>query len=278
MTKEAFNKLVKPFPAEYVKEAPKGKFGKYVSHSRYVERLRDSNIKYSWSVEPVYGDHKGVKRLVGAIGTITLEGHGSYQGVGDVDTFKLDNKSINDGSLFKDAESDAFKRACMRFGLGVELWSGDVTEEELESSTQSGKTTVIERPSEVVVDEVLVAPSKSATTSSKNPSNSESSSPEEEFLICPPPCKGYSTVDIYMPEDKKNPRSADFRCNAGPKCLSGDRKGDMIYAKSWYKSDKNLPTGFKEAYDNKSMTLLKEKGVEVKPRSMDDIGPGEAPF
>ena len=113
---------------------------------------------------------------------------------------------------------------------------------------------------------------------SKNPSNSESSSPEEEFLICPPPCKGYSTVDIYMPEDKKNPRSADFRCNAGPKCLSGDRKGDMIYAKSWYKSDKNLPTGFKEAYDNKSMTLLKEKGVEVKPRSMDDIGPGEAPF
>ena len=24
--KEAFNKLVKPFPAEYVKEAPKGKF------------------------------------------------------------------------------------------------------------------------------------------------------------------------------------------------------------------------------------------------------------
>ncbi len=22
------------------------------------------------------------------------------------------------------AESDAFKRACMRFGLGVELWSG----------------------------------------------------------------------------------------------------------------------------------------------------------
>ena len=29
--------------------------------------------------------------------------------------------------------------------------------EEFESSTQSGKTTVIERPSEVVVDEVLVA-------------------------------------------------------------------------------------------------------------------------
>jgi hypothetical protein len=267
MTKEAFNKLVKPFPAEYVKEAPKGKFGKYVSHSRYVERLRDSNIKYSWSVEPVYGDHKGVKRLVGAIGTITLEGHGSYQGVGDVDTFKLDNKSINDGSLFKDAESDAFKRACMRFGLGVELWSGDVTEEEFESSTPSGKTTVIEKPSEVVVDEVLVAPSKSATTSSVS---------NEDSLFCPKPCFGY--VNIILPEEKSNPASADFRCSKGKDCENADQKGQYKYAKSWYKNDKNLPSGFKEAYDEKTMTILKDKGVEVKPRSLDDIKPGEAPF
>ena len=33
-------------------------------------------------------------------------------------------------ATFKDAESDAFKRACMRFGLGVELWSGSVQSEE----------------------------------------------------------------------------------------------------------------------------------------------------
>ena len=43
---DSLKKLLKPFPKEYVKDAPKGKFGKYVSHSRYVERLRDSGIPY----------------------------------------------------------------------------------------------------------------------------------------------------------------------------------------------------------------------------------------
>jgi hypothetical protein len=55
---------------------------------------------------------------------------GSYVGFGDVDTFKLNNEKFNDGSNLKDAESDAFKRACMRFGLGVELWSGSKQSEE----------------------------------------------------------------------------------------------------------------------------------------------------
>ena len=55
---------------------------------------------------------------------------GSYDGFGDIDTFKLNNDKFNDGTNLKDAESDAFKRACMRFGLGVELWSGSVQSEE----------------------------------------------------------------------------------------------------------------------------------------------------
>jgi hypothetical protein len=55
---------------------------------------------------------------------------GSYDGFGDVDTFKLGNAKFNDGTNLKDAESDAFKRACMRFGLGVELWSGSKQSEE----------------------------------------------------------------------------------------------------------------------------------------------------
>jgi hypothetical protein len=124
-------KLLSPFPKSVVKPAPAGKFGDYVPHSIYVERLRDSEVKYSWSCEPVYGKHKGEDRIVGAKGTITIEDMGSYDGFGDVDTFKLDSPKHNDGTNLKDAESDAFKRACMRFGLGVELWSGsDTTEEE----------------------------------------------------------------------------------------------------------------------------------------------------
>jgi len=124
-------KLLSPFPKKLVKKAPAGKFGDYVPHANYVERLRDSGVKYSWACEPVYGLHKGENRIVGAKGTITIEDMGSYDGFGDIDTFKLDSPKFNDGTNLKDAESDAFKRACMRFGLGVELWSGsDVSEEE----------------------------------------------------------------------------------------------------------------------------------------------------
>ena len=122
--------LLSPFPKELVKKAPAGKFGDYVPHANYVERLRDSGVKYSWTCEPVYGLHDGEKRIVGAKGTITIEDMGSYDGFGDVDTFKLSNAKFNDGSNLKDAESDAFKRACMRFGLGVELWTGSKQSEE----------------------------------------------------------------------------------------------------------------------------------------------------
>jgi len=133
--------LLSPFPQELVRKAPAGKFGDYVPHAHYVERLRDSGVKYSWQCEPVYGTHNGEKRIVGAKGTITIEGMGSFDGFGDVDTFKLGNAKFNDGTNLKDAESDAFKRVCMRFGLGVELWSGSVqSEEEATSVAPDGYT------------------------------------------------------------------------------------------------------------------------------------------
>jgi len=134
------NKLLSPFPAHLVRKAPAGKFGDYVPHANYVERLRDSGVTYSWHCEPVYGRVDGVKRIVGAKGSITIEGMGTYQGFGDVDTFKLTNAKFNDGSNLKDAESDAFKRACMRFGLGIELWSGSTQTEEEASAAKSRAT------------------------------------------------------------------------------------------------------------------------------------------
>jgi len=133
--------LLSPFPQEIVRKAPAGKFGDYVPHAHYVERLRDSGVKYTWQCEPVYGTYNGEKRIVGAKGTITIDGMGSYDGFGDVDTFKLGNAKFNDGTNLKDAESDAFKRACMRFGLGVELWSGSKqSEEEATSVAPDGYT------------------------------------------------------------------------------------------------------------------------------------------
>jgi hypothetical protein len=126
-----------------VRKAPAGKFGDYVAHANYVERLRDSGISYSWHCEPIYSTHNGENRIVGAKGSITIEGMGTYQGFGDIDTFKLNNDKFNDGTNLKDAESDAFKRACMRFGLGVELWSGSTQTEE-ESTAQAAAEAKVE--------------------------------------------------------------------------------------------------------------------------------------
>ena len=66
-------KLLSPFPSNLVRKAPAGKFGDYVPHAHYVERLRDSGVQYSWHCEPVYGTHNGEKRIVGAKGSITIE-------------------------------------------------------------------------------------------------------------------------------------------------------------------------------------------------------------
>ena len=138
--------LLSPFPQELVRKAPAGKFGDYVPHAHYVERLRDSGVKYSWFCEPIYSTYNGEKRIVGAKGIITIhdgEHMGTYEGFGDIDTFKLSNAKFNDGSNLKDAESDAFKRACMRFGLGVELWSGSKqSEEEATAATEEDRVEV----------------------------------------------------------------------------------------------------------------------------------------
>lgn len=144
--------LLSPFPQELVKKAPAGKFGDYVPHAHYVERLRDSGVKYSWFCEPVYSTHNKEKRIVGAKGIITIhdgEHMGTYEGFGDIDTFKMNNDKFNDGTNLKDAESDAFKRACMRFGLGVELWSGSKQSEE--EATAAAATS---REDDIVVTKV----------------------------------------------------------------------------------------------------------------------------
>lgn len=117
MNKETKKKLLAPFPAEVVQDPPKGKFGKFVNHAVYVERLRDCDVEYEWEFEPIIINDK----VIGAIGKLTIDGK-VYQGAGDVEAPALARATT--GECLKLAESDAFKRASMRAGLGVELWSG----------------------------------------------------------------------------------------------------------------------------------------------------------
>ena len=117
MNKETKKKLLAPFPKEVVQDPPKGKFGKFVNHAVYVERLRDCDVDYEWEFEPIIINDK----VIGAIGKLTIDGK-VYQGAGDVEAPALARATL--GECLKLAESDAFKRASMRAGLGVELWSG----------------------------------------------------------------------------------------------------------------------------------------------------------
>ena len=127
MDKETLKKLTKDFPKSVVKKAPQGKFGDYVPHHIYTQRLVDVIPgKYNFKYEALR-DKDGA--LVGAKCILEIDGLGTMEEVGDVDSNAL-KRNITESEVLKLAVSDGIKRCCMRFGIGLELWTGGVTEEE----------------------------------------------------------------------------------------------------------------------------------------------------
>jgi hypothetical protein len=141
MTKniEQLHQLSRPFPMQFVKQAPAGKFGDYVPHSTVNERLLSIVGPFDFQVTevirgtapPVIGKD-GTKELpafagrddavVGCIATlgVTIDGRQVWVSeVGDVDEPAMNH----DGANLKFAASDAIKRCAMRIGLGLHLWS-----------------------------------------------------------------------------------------------------------------------------------------------------------
>ena len=128
MDKETHKKLIKDFPKTVVQPAPKGKFGSYVPHHLYTQRLVDVvGGKYNFFVKEVLRDKDNA--VVGAVCVLEIEGLGKMEEVGDVDMNAL-NRNITESEILKLAVSDGIKRCCMRFGIGLELWTGGETEEE----------------------------------------------------------------------------------------------------------------------------------------------------
>ncbi len=130
MDKETIKKLTKNFPKDLVKKAPKGKFGKYVPHHIYTQRLVDVvGGKYNFYVKETIRDKNNA--VVGAVCRLEIEGLGVVEEIGDVDTTTINRKQgITESEILKLAVSDGIKRCCMRFGIGLELWTGETTEEE----------------------------------------------------------------------------------------------------------------------------------------------------
>ena len=128
MNKETIKKLTKNFPKDVVKQAPKGKFGSYVPHHIYTQRLVDVvGGQYNFLIKEVIRDKDNA--VVGAVCRLEIEGLGVVEEVGDVDTHAI-SRNITESEVLKLAVSDGIKRCCMRFGIGLELWTGGVTEEE----------------------------------------------------------------------------------------------------------------------------------------------------
>jgi hypothetical protein len=99
---------------------------KYLPHEAVRQRLIEAtdNI-FDWSIEQVLFRDDNVSRSKGThptvmvvIGTLTIPGLGSRAGVG---THPLIEGSGEDAA-YKSADSDAFKRAAMAFGVGLYLY------------------------------------------------------------------------------------------------------------------------------------------------------------
>lgn len=115
------SELARKFPEAYVKTKP-GKFAAaYVEHGVIVQRLLEVVGPFTFTVDKPVTNPDGV--VVGCIGTLTVEIDGrtvSITEVGDVE-----HPSPNNASNLKSASSDLIKRAAMRLGLGLHLWTGE---------------------------------------------------------------------------------------------------------------------------------------------------------
>ncbi len=127
MDKETQKKLTKNFPKEVVKKAPKGKYGDYVPHHLYTQRLVDVIPGgYDYTYEVVRGADNSI---IGAKCKLYIKSTDqTIEEVGDVDVNAV-NRNITESELLKLAVSDGIKRCCMRLGIGLELWTGGVSEE-----------------------------------------------------------------------------------------------------------------------------------------------------
>ncbi len=124
---EITSKLTEAFPAEVIEE----KNGLlYIPHEIIRDRvIKATTNQFDWSIDQVlFRDdgvtRRGIDRTTGEarrpmsmiiIGTLTIPGLGSRAGIG---AHPLDEGAGEDAA-YKSADSDAFKRAAMAFGVGL---------------------------------------------------------------------------------------------------------------------------------------------------------------
>ena len=152
MDDKTYKALTKTFNKNEIKDAPKGKFGKYVPHHLITKRLNEV-MHDGWTFEILREIKDKSGRCSGVVARMTIDGLGFRDEIGDTNA-QQDGRNT-DSELIKLATSDAIKRCAMRFGIGLHLWTGDIPEEE----AWSGSTPARQQPTET---ESEVAETKSA--------------------------------------------------------------------------------------------------------------------
>jgi hypothetical protein len=115
--------LATPFPPSLVHKAPQGKYGSYVEHSTYTERLLSIVGPYSTEVREILRGPDGTIEGVLLALTVTIDGRTVT--VVEAGDCEQPGNWKTQGARMKDAMSDAIKRCCSRIGLGLHLWSQD---------------------------------------------------------------------------------------------------------------------------------------------------------
>ena len=294
MDKEKHKKLIKDFPKSVVKKAPQGKFGDYVPHHIYTQRLVDVVPgEYNFMFTEIRDKDNSI---VGAKCTLQIDGLGMVEEVGDVDTNAL-KRNITESEVLKLAVSDGIKRCCMRFGIGLELWTGGTTEEEhyANDTTEKKQAPRVVKPVSAPVrtdadkSQDSLSPAVETKTSSASPSNPVEILKAANFSTVgnTHPKGGSKALDElglwcmcggdveYIPEGKKtNSKGPDFRCQLMGNCTAGDTVDGRVFAKSWWVADfkKETPA----AWINYVQAL---NGVVMpKAKSLDEVEDWEAPF
>lgn len=131
-------KLAKPFPAAYIEKPPKGKYGEFVAHHTINQALLATVGPFDLEVVQIlYGDMPArmdkdtgkVKKealhhiVVGAVVALTLTIDGRRTRIEEAGDCEDPHNWPTDGARLKDCMSDGIKRAAMRAGCGLHLWS-----------------------------------------------------------------------------------------------------------------------------------------------------------
>jgi len=113
-------KLAKKFPDKFIEKKKMGNREEdYINHAVIAQRLLSIVGAYNWDFDVICSENKPVS--VKGILTVTVDGNEvSVAGAGTPQ-----NTSEPIGEQIKKMESDAFKRAASKLGLGLQLWAQD---------------------------------------------------------------------------------------------------------------------------------------------------------